>query len=59
MMINKYDVWLYCITVEAEDETEAIEKVNGVLDRALQSCHCDLDKKILESIQVDYAEEIK
>lgn len=57
--MKKYDVWLYCVTVEANSETEAEIKVNDALDRALQLCISERDKEILSGIQVDYAEEIR
>lgn len=46
--MKTFDVWLYAVTVEAEDETKAIGIVNDMFDAA----------GLGDKLQVDYAEEI-
>ena len=54
--MKAYDVWLYAVTVEANSETEAIEKVIGALDMALRRVETEDDRDILGNIHVDFAE---
>ena len=54
----KFDVWLYCLTVDAESDEAALLKVNNALDDALATCTNATTQEILESINVDYCEEI-
>jgi len=46
--MKTYDVWLYCITVEAEGATEACAKVNKMFD----------DVGLSDKVQADFAEEL-
>jgi len=55
----KYDVWLYCITVDAESDEAAIIKVNNAIDDAIVTCTNSKTQEILESINVDYCEEME
>ena len=47
--MKKYVVWLCPMTVEAEGETEALEKVNKQLDA--------INDNLRAQIQVDFAED--